>query len=270
MKDIFKNLLVPFAKPVLSKIHQYKDIHRGESCYIFGNGISLKWFDLSNFADKTAIACGSIPFHNDFNKLNVKYMSLVEPWFFYPKLWTIHHPINIAQNIRKEAFNEIIKRYPEKDFFLNLSNYLAIRSKNITFLFRDIYDDRLPVDFITRRINAFHGALRTCILLSIYMGFNHCYLVGCDYTHVPSRSLHFFEKGQGIFIPQEKYNKDFFEIAKEYIDITTITLDGTSNFLDAITYKEYTGHNPLFKENVELVDDRYLNILATWSGYSIY
>jgi hypothetical protein len=63
------------------------------------------------------------------------------------------------------------------------------------------------------------------------MGFDHCYLVGYDYTHVPSRTYHFFEKGQGIFIPHENFNKDFFEIAREFIDITTITLDGTSDFI---------------------------------------
>lgn len=72
MKNTLKNLLLPYAKPLLSKIHRYKDAHHGESCYIFLNGIFLKWFDLAVFSDKTAIACGFISFHNDFNKLNVK------------------------------------------------------------------------------------------------------------------------------------------------------------------------------------------------------
>ena len=102
------------------------------------------------------------------------------------------------------------------------------------------------------------------------MGFDHIYLVGYDYTHVPSRMLHWYEKGQGEFCPHKNYQKDFFEIAKEFIDITTITLDGTSDFINAVTYKEHTGCEPVFRENTELVDEKYMKVLDTWSGYSIF
>ncbi len=270
MKNILKNLLVPFAKPLLAKIHRYKDAHRGESCYLLGDGVSVKWFDLSAFGDKTAIPCAFMPFHNDFDKLSVRYFSVTEPWWFYP--WERDPAITgkILANPRQLAYRNIIKKYPDKEFFVNLSNYPILNNKNITYTFRDIYDDRLPSNFITQRINAFHGSLRTSILLAIYMGFDHAYLVGYDYTHRPSRNLHWYEKGKGIIHPHENYNQDFFAIAKEFIDITTITLDGTSDFINAVTYKEYTGRDPLYRENTELAEERYLKALATWSGYSIY
>jgi hypothetical protein len=106
--------------------------------------------------------------------------------------------------------------------------------------------------------------------MAIYMGFDHIYLIGCDYTHVPSRSLHWYEKGQGIFHSQPEYNKDFFEVAKEFINITTITLDGASDYINSVTYEEYTGSKPIYQENIDLVDDKYLQVLATWPGYNIY
>ena len=81
--------------------------------------------------------------------------------------------------------------------------------------------------------------------------------------------MHWIEKGQGVFIRQDNYNKDFFGIAKEFIDITTVTLDGTSDFINAITYKEHTGREPIFRENTELLDRRYLKLLATWPDYTI-
>lgn len=270
MKNISKDMLAHFAKPLLSKIHQYKDVHRGESCYLIGDGVSVKWFDLAAFDDKTAIPCGFAPFHNDFNKLNVSYLIQAETWWFYPFQWTTSPPKKMVRNNIQKIYRELIDRYPDKEFFINLSNYPNLKQKNITYTFRDIYDDRLPADFITRRINAFHGSLRTSILLAIYMGFDHCYLVGYDYTHVPSRSLHWYEKGRGVFIGQPDYEREFFEIAKEFIDITTITLDGTSDFINAVTYREHTGRDPIYKENTELVDERYLQVLATWPGYSIY
>lgn len=270
MKNALKNLLVPIAKPMLSKVHRYKDIHRGESCYVMGGGISLKWFDLSVFSDKQTIPLAFTPFHKDFNKLDVTYLLLTEPWWFYPIQKTTTGSKSYIKNSLQIAYRDIINKYPDKEFFINLSNYPVLKNKNITYLFRDLYDPRLPLDFISHRINACHGAFRTAILLAIYMGFDHVYLVGCDYTHVPSRSIHWFEKGQGIFYPQENYQKDFFEIAKEYIDITTITLDGTSDFINAVTYKEHTGREPIYIENTELVDERYLKILDTWPDYSIY
>lgn len=270
MKAILKNILVPFAKPILSKIHRFKDAHRGESCYLMGDGVSLKWFDLGAFGDKTTIPCAFIPFHNDFNKLSVRYLSIAEPWWFYPYERDPATTGKYKANPRQAAYRKIIDKYPDKEFFINLSNYPVLNNKNITYLFRDFRDKRLPVNFITHRINGFHGSMRASISLAIYMGFDHVYLVGYDYTHVPSRDLHWYERGKGIFRIHENYNKDFFEISKEFIDITTITLDGTSDFINATSYKEHTGLDPLFRENTELVEEKYLKVLATWSGYTIY
>lgn len=271
MKNALKDLLVPVAKPLLSKIHQYKDRHKGESCYLMGDGVSLKWFDLAAFSGKTTIPCGFIPFHKEFQKLNVSYIIQAETWWFYPLQWTTSPPIKMVRNnIQKMYREELVNCNQNIEFFINLSNYPTLRKPNITYMYRDIYDDRLPSDFITRQINAFQGSLRNSILMAIYMGFDHCYLVGFDYTHVPSRNLHWHEKGPGIFSPHVDYNKEFFEIAKEFIDITTITLDGTSDFINAVTYKEHAGVEPKYRENTELVDDRYLKVLATWPGYNIY
>jgi hypothetical protein len=137
-------------------------------------------------------------------------------------------------------------------------------------MYKDIPDDCLPADFISKRISCFGGVMNTAVMLAIYLGFDHVYLAGFDYTHVPSRVLHWYEKGQGVFSPHENYNKIFFEIVKEFIDITTITLDGTSDFINAVTYKKHTDLDPVYRENIDLADERYLQVLATWPGYSIY
>ena len=271
MKSKIKNLLVSLSKPLLSKIHRYKDSHKGESCYLIGDGVSIKWFDLTAFTDKTSIPCGLIPLHCEYKKLNVEYIIQAETWWFYPLQWTTSPPIRMVRNnIQKMYRKEVIDTNPNVEFFINLSNYPALRRPNISYTFRDLNDDRLPSDFITRRINAFHGSLRNSILMAIYMGFDHCYLIGMDYTHLPSRSFHWYEKGMGIFVSHDAYNKEFFEIAKEFIDITTITLDGRSEFINSVTYKDHTKIEPIYRENIELIDDKYLKILSTWPGYNIY
>ena len=270
MKDLLKDLLILLANPVLSKIHRYKNIHHGESCYLIGDGVSIKWFNLKNFSDKISISISLIPFHKEFNLLNVKYLLLIEPFWFYPSFWTKNITKSSSMPYIQKAYRNIIKENQEKIFFINLSNYPAIRSDNLIYLYRGIKDERLSENFISNLTNCTQSSLTASILIAIYLGFDHCYLVGCDYTHKPSRSLHFYEKGQGVFYEQHEYLQDFFEIAKEFIDITTITLDGTSDFINAVTYKEHTGIDPFFKENTELIDERYLKVLATWPGYSIF
>jgi hypothetical protein len=270
MKRMLKNALAKIAHPMLAKIHKLRDAHRGESCYLMGDGISVKWFDLGAFSDKTAIPCAFIPFHRDFHKLNVHYISLQEPWWFYPWERTTGASRRVISNPRQRAYRSVIVDNPDKTFLINLSNWPVLGRENIIYTFDDFYDDRLSTNFITKRINSFHGSLRFSIALAIYMGFHKVYLVGYDYTHVPSRSLHWYEKGQGIVMPMGDYNEKFFSIAREFVDITTVTLDGGARFINSISYESLTGKPPLYRENFELMDQRHLQILATWPGYSIY
>ena len=46
---IFKKVLYKFAHPILSKVSRFKNKHQGETCYLFGDGVSIKYFDLSLF-----------------------------------------------------------------------------------------------------------------------------------------------------------------------------------------------------------------------------
>jgi len=268
--NTLKNNLLKAAQFELSKIHKYKDLHKGEECYFFGNGVSLKWFDLKEFSNKITIASSHLPFHNSFNDLNAKYLVLTEPFWFYPRIITDYVTNSVSQPKLSRAYRDIVRENPDTQFFFNFSNYPVIKSNNINFLFRNIVDSRLPNNFISNRISSFDGALRVATLLAIYMGFDHIYLTGCDYSHVPARSLHWYEKGQGIFTPHEDYEKDFFKIAQEFINITSITLDGTSDFVDSVTYKEHTGIEPKYRENTELLSEESMKILSTWPGYSVY
>ena len=169
-----------------------------------------------------------------------------------------------------KEYRKIIRDNPDKQFFVDLSNLPVLKSDNINYIFRDIVDPSLPNNFITNRIQTFTGTFRLGITMAIYMGFEHIYLVGCDYTHLHSRQLHFYEKGEGYFHRMHSYEKDFLTIAKEFIDITTITLNGGSDFINSVTYQEHTGCEPIFKENDQIVDEKHLHALDEWDNYSIF
>jgi hypothetical protein len=272
MKNTIKKAASVILRPSLNKIHKFKDAHKRESCYIIGDGISIKWFDLSIFSDKISMPIALIPFHNDFHKLNTKYLILSEPYWFYP-YFKLPKPYGYYwRNTHQAAYKNIINSDLDKEYFINASNIPVLHSKNITFIFNKIYDSRLANNFICNRIDAYAGSFRTSITLAIYMGFKHIYLIGCDYTHNPSISLHWYEKGEGVVGNTIGYQDKFLTLASEFIDITTISLNGKTNSsaIQSISYEEYTGEKPFYRENSELVDLESLSMLNTWPGYKIF
>ena len=270
VKQIARTALETVSQPALSKIHRFHNAHRGEKCYIIGDGITLKWFDLTAFEDRIALPLVYVPFHNDFAALQTPYLSVVEPWCFYGPWYAKAQPRKWIWNGIQEIYKkEIIRKNPDKEYFVNLSNYMALWGRNINFIYQDIHDHRLPADFITHRLRMNQGSFRWAVSLAIYMGFEDIHLVSCDYTHDPSRSLHWYEKGEGKLIPQPGYEREFLTAAQQYADITTITLDGGSEVLNAVTYQNFTGRSPQYRENDELMRKEYLDVFRTFPGYTM-
>ena len=269
-KEYYKNLIYQLTKITLRRVQRLKDIHRGDSCYIFGDGISVKSMDLSLFSDKISFASNYLPFHNDFNNLNCLYCIWPAPYAFCSYLG-FDYDIEVRHHLKimSSHYKDLMQGNDNISYFFNLSNYPFMRGDNIYHLFRNIPDKSLPENFISNRIECFDGVFRSSIMLAIYMGFDNIYLVGFDNTHTLSRHRHWYEKGEGIINTGRDYQKEFFEIAKEYTDITTITLDGNADLLNSITYKEHTGHDPIYNENTDLLKEKYLKALKVFPGYVI-
>jgi len=270
--DMLRKVLFRVAKPVTSRVLQLKNRHKGESCYIFGDGISIKWFDLNAFPEKPTFALGYIPYHKDSESLNLKYCLLTEPKYFYPYFKLPWPPKTWWRNKIQKKYRELITNYQNIDFFVNLSNYPVLNGKNIYYLFRSIDDSNFEFlqECLAKGEGIYDGSLRCAIALAIYMGFRDITLVGCDYTHEPSRSRHWYEKGEGILCPQPDYQRSYLEIAQNYAKITTITLQGDGSVLPAKTYTAFTGHPLALRENNELMDMETLKLLETWPGYTIF
>jgi hypothetical protein len=266
-----RKALFKVAKPVTSRVLQLKNRNKGESCYIFGDGISIKWFDLSAFPEKPAFALGYVPYHLQSESLNLKYGLLTEPKYFYPYFKLPWPPKTWWRNKIQNKYRDLILDQLDMNFFVNLSNYPFLRGENIYYIFRAIDDSNFEFqrECFLKGEGIYNGSLRCAIALAIYMGFEDITLVGCDYTHESSRSLHWYEKGEGVLSPQPDYQQLYLGIAQRYAKITTITLEGRGSVLPAKTYTEFTGCPLIFRENDELMDMQTLKLLATWPGYTI-
>ena len=267
LSKFFKSILFYFkADKNNCKLKKLNNTHVGEECYIFGDGISLKYFDLSLFNDKPSIVSNNFIFHKDFEKLDVKYYSIYEPYWFLPFFVSGFKGIKFLRNLIQKKHLIKFKAFPEITFFSDISNSIKLKGNNIIYLGDSFSKKYIPYH---KKINILEGSLRLEISLAIFLGFKKAYLIGHDYTHKNPLTSHFYERGKGIKNKSNDWNKDFFEIAKEYIDIITVTLDCESNTLKSTTYKKLTGDIPIFKENTEIVDEGDLESLSSWPGYKI-
>jgi hypothetical protein len=271
MRKLLSKLVRPVFAESLSRIQAVRNIHAGESCYLLGDGVSIKWFDLGAFSDRKAMPCGFIPLHQEFDKLDVSTLILMEPWWFYPWQRTTSPPVKFVRNRLQQMYRrKVLETYPEKHLVTSISNMPVLGSRKALYTYRDIEDSHLPEDFISRKFNCFAGSLRASILLAIYMGFESCFLVGFDYTHYPSKSRHWYERGEGIENGFLRHDYDFLSEARRHISLTTVTVEASSQTLDSITYRELTGDDPVYRENTALVRSEDLKTFSSWPGYTIF
>lgn len=267
-------------KPAIFRFYQkfyadhllaFKNKHQGQDCYIFGDGVSIKWFSLPQFADKISITVGFIPFHKSFKSLNAKYCIVSEPYWFYNKyvdklITAKHYP----QPEISSAYKAFIRTSAEINFFISFTNLFALRSSNINYLFQslpcnDAYNKAM------KNINYFNGSFRTSISLAIYMGFANIFLVGFDYTHLPSLDMHWYENGKGKKGFHAGYQQDFLLNASSFASIYTITpFDSKSEYIKSISYCDFTGTSQHYQENTDLLDTSFLSALDTYPGYNIF
>jgi hypothetical protein len=264
-----KSLIYNFATPILNKVNRFNNLHNGETCYIFGDGSSIKYFDLNAFNNHVSIVGNYIPFHNEFSQLNAKYCIMSAPFYFSPYFGYDDPDFKNHLYQMSKLYKKFIINNNKLSFFLNLSNFPFAYYDNVYFNFLKYPKAHIPKQFISNEINCFTGVLRHAISLAIFMGFSDIVLVGCDYTHSPSTCLHWYEKGSQEVNNLNNYDKYFFELATKYAKITTVTIDGKSDLLDYISYEKLTGLKPHYKENEELISETYRNVLKTWKGYKI-
>lgn len=273
MKKIIKKAISKIAKPIVNKTLLFKGQHRGGSCYIFGDGISIKWFDLGSFRTKPVFTLSCIPFHKNAKILDIRYALLTQPYYFYPFVKTAPDLGNRwYRNKIKDKFIELFKTNKELNCFVSLSNYPVLRSQNIFHLFGTINDPECDYlkDCNKNGIGIYHGSLRASISLAIFMGFEEIVLVGCDYTHKNKRIGHWYEKGKGSLTKYKNYESKFFEIACKYAKIITVTKDDSGDILPGITYPEYTGRSLNYRENDEIIDMEILKLLDAYPDYKIF
>lgn len=241
-------------KLIIAKNSQFKNVYKGESCYIFGNGASIKLIDLNDFNDLHSISINLMNLHKDFEKLNSCGYVLPESYFFTNIL-----SILMIKNKRKyywESFRSKIRQFPDLKLFTSVTNFLEPQLEiHFSFITLKKIPDKKFVD-LAHEFSFMAGGLYAAIGLAIYFGFHKIILVGCDYLFSPREYGHFYS------LPSKSSKLDYSNPypqlilqSKELVDIEILCLDNSSDWLKNIKYTNFSSKPLKYKENHEIVDD---------------
>ena len=272
--NLSNKILFEATKNILTRNERFRDIHKGESCYIFGNGASIKYFDIEQFNDRITIGCGLLFLHKDFKKLNTRYYYTGHPFFYYP-YWTNPYSKSFERNAIGSIYKSNIFDNNNIDYFVSLTNYLGISGDNINFVyhFNKLFNGIDGYD-LSNKFSFSDGALASMIGIALFMGFETITLVGCDYASKPVLWGHFYEYGKR---PHREVIPVYAEepLLKAHqigtLQTLTISSDYEGDIAKSITYQSFTEKDIDYKENSEIISHQnLLELNKTNMSYRIF
>jgi hypothetical protein len=260
--------------PLLRRISRLRDLHKGQECFIFGDGASVKYFDLSSFADRIGIAVNAFPRHRDAHLTDIRYWIVAEPGFLLPPI--LKSSMNRVEGFRNRVrFQSLFKRQSRDQLDLvritSVANLLGEAGRNTYHIW-----DRLPTRGKRRGCvsnqNSFAGSMTTALTIAAHLGFTRAFLVGFDYTHNPATSFHWYEGLPPTSSPelQMSYLIDFFNEITQCLEVVTITPTPQRTELPSIDYPSFTGKQLHHRENIELLDTEDFKTLSLNPGYRMF
>ena len=165
---------------------EFKDIHKGQRCFIVGNGPSLNDEDLSLLENEYVFTVNKIANHPSYESMRSNYHFWADPAFF-----------NLSPD--NEDDMELLKRFEaiktdkvDPVCFVSQYGYDMVKrfgldkKLNVRFFYSDLFfrdGEKKDIDF-TRPVFALETVVQFCIQMAIYMGFTEIYLLGCDNTYI--------------------------------------------------------------------------------------
>jgi hypothetical protein len=246
--------------PILERNRRFRNRHEGETCYILGNGGSLRYMDLLAFNDHPSIGLNSICIHRDFHALRVPYYVIADPFMMYP-LFRSSYRRKIEWNVVGRMIKRTLRQYPDINLFTSVSNLPAMGFRNCyyTHHFGHRTPDRHRRD-LDGPFSFMAGAFYMGMALAVYLGFKKAILLGCDYMCSPTAFGHFYSAAP--LQTGETMDTLYVDLLRELdslIELLLVTVDRSSAVVPVTTYQALTGREPFYRENHDIVAARDLD-----------
>jgi hypothetical protein len=160
----------------LKKNFELRNIHRGERCFIIGNGPSLNQLDLTHLYNEIKICVNSFHYHPDIKKLSPDYWVLADPNFWKHKEKNLLPILNSIESnqIHTKLFLPIQGKFScNNTYFLNLHYYKYNYNSN---------HDLSKIDFCKEIPPFGENVLVVSLMLALYLGCNPIYFIGADHS----------------------------------------------------------------------------------------
>lgn len=174
----------PIEKELIKNNLRYKDIHKGERCFILGSGPSLKEQPLELLADEYVFTTNRITKYEKFPLLKSNYHVMIDSNFFREEMMNAPDidTKNVMERLKTDDDSLIcfvplrVRKCIEK---MGIQDKIHIQYMDLSLYVEDKYKG--VFDF-TGPVLGFHHVINCAIMLAIYMGFSEIYLLGCEET----------------------------------------------------------------------------------------
>lgn len=185
LKELEHHAAIRPYKELLQRNIRYRDVHKGERCFILANGPSVNGLDFSLLKDEITFTVNQIVRNPQFEKLNANYHIWSDRIFFQIQdgndedmemLQIIKAVSQMAPKV--EIFYEMAAKPMIDQYHLDeLSNvaYFQVLGLNSAILEKGLID-------FTHGLPNYPTVIDYAICLAVYMGFRAIYLLGCDCT----------------------------------------------------------------------------------------
>ena len=175
-------------KSVTKQNIKFKDMHKGERCFILGTGPSLKNLDYDLLKNEIIFGVNYLYKGEVIKYIAPDYYCLYDEGFYNELLSDTKEVLGILADttffFRTKAYDVI--------------NKLNVNNKRIYYQHCNSvqYKDHISID-LTKNITAPFNVVVGCIQTAIYMGFSEIYLLGCDFNSFATPKIqHYYDKGE--------------------------------------------------------------------------
>ena len=182
------------------ELRQFKNIHKGERCFIIATGPSLIIEDLEKLRDEYTLSMNSVCLIFDQTDWRPTYYGIQDEHVFGKIEKTL------KESKLKNIFvsDSIKKKYSILDSWYEFPLNKAYHSYQ--WRFKQDYFAKFSSDFY-KRVYDGYSITYSLIQLAVYMGFKEVFLLGCDNNYSDDRNKqHFVESGH--YDPTYKFAGD--------------------------------------------------------------
>lgn len=171
---------LPKYRNIIKRNGELKDKFKGETCFILGNGPSIKNLDISKLNGKHTFAVNGFYESPLYEQLK-------------PEVYCVYDKFEFAK--RKDHLQNMVDKNERDTIFLfNRRAIGQIRNDRNCYY---VYSNILPTAHnnsydLTKNANTFINVLGFCVMCAIYMGFRRIVLLGNDFSRFTSRKQHHF------------------------------------------------------------------------------